>query len=273
MARKPGPANGAPPLRLPPGKSADAAGYAVGYAKPPEKTRFAPGQSGNPKGRPKGARNKAPRLNEERLKAIVLAEAYRTIKVNDGPRQVTMQVAQAVVRAISLNALKGHHRAQRLFSDLLGQTEASHKALHDEWLKTALDYKLGWQREIERCRQQGLPIPDPVPHPDHIDMDMRTGEIVIDGPMTESQRDAGRNLIEHLFESQDETEWFRKAAARERDPKQRERCEALSQSEAARRLKLLRRVLGVPWLAREWQAALLRRREEGKRRDPGAKKA
>lgn len=31
-------------------------GYDVGYAKPPVGTRFKPGQSGNPKGRPRGQR-------------------------------------------------------------------------------------------------------------------------------------------------------------------------------------------------------------------------
>jgi hypothetical protein len=31
--------------------------YKVGYGKPPKRTRFRPGQSGNPKGRPKGVRN------------------------------------------------------------------------------------------------------------------------------------------------------------------------------------------------------------------------
>jgi hypothetical protein len=48
--------------------------YEVGYAKPPLETRFKKGQSGNPRGRPRGTRNKLPALNEERLKAIVLQE-------------------------------------------------------------------------------------------------------------------------------------------------------------------------------------------------------
>ncbi len=29
----------------------------VGYCKPPKRTRFQPGQSGNPRGRPKGTKN------------------------------------------------------------------------------------------------------------------------------------------------------------------------------------------------------------------------
>lgn len=53
-------------------------GYDVGYGKPPVATRFVRGKSGNPKGRPKGSSNKPklPALNEERMKTILLQEAW-----------------------------------------------------------------------------------------------------------------------------------------------------------------------------------------------------
>jgi hypothetical protein len=249
-----------PCLRLPTPQALGESSYGVGYGKPPAATRFKPGQSGNPKGRPKGARNRMPQLNEERLKSIVMAEAYRTIKVNDGPRQVDMQVAQAVVRAISLNALKGHHRAQHLFAQLLGQTEASNKVLYDEWLNTALEYKVQREREIDRCKRLGLPEPDPVLHPDHIDLDMKTGQIVVEGPFTCKQSDAGRKLVEQLMEGLDQSDWFSKERKRTRDPERRARLDALIAQETKHRDKLLKRVLNLPWLALEWARASRERR-------------
>jgi Family of unknown function (DUF5681) len=81
--------------------------YDVGYCKPPEASRFKPGQSGNPKGRPRGARNKMPALNDERLKAIIIREAYRTIKVREGKMQISTSMAEALVRSLAVNAARG----------------------------------------------------------------------------------------------------------------------------------------------------------------------
>ena len=76
--------------------------YEVGYCKPPTTTRFQKGKSGNPRGRPKEAKDKFPAINEERMKSILIEEAYRAIKVRDGSREVTIPMIRAVVRSMRL---------------------------------------------------------------------------------------------------------------------------------------------------------------------------
>lgn len=175
-----------PKLNLP--ASLDEPAYEVGYGKPPSDTRFTPGRSGNPKGRPRGSKNKKPALNEERLKDIILEEAYRSITVRDGHRNVSVPMAQAVVRSMAVNAVKGQHRAQRLFAEMLSSTERQNKALADEWLQTAIEYKVEWERELYRRETLGITnLPPPMPHPDQVKIDMDTGQAHIEGPMTKEQ--------------------------------------------------------------------------------------
>lgn len=78
--------------------------YLVGYGKPPVHTRFAKGRSGNPKGRPRGAKNMAT-LIEEALNERV------TVKENGRTRRITKKAAafkQAVNKAAAgdLKALR-----------------------------------------------------------------------------------------------------------------------------------------------------------------------
>ncbi len=185
-SRKTG-AHGPRPGQL--GALAAGASYDVGYAKPPEGSKFRKGQSGNPRGRPKGARNKLPALHEERMKAIILEEAYRTITVRDGLRNVTVPIARAVLRSLAVNAVKGQYRSQRLFAELLAGVESSNRALHDEWLDIAVDYKVGWEIELDRRKRLGIiDAPEPLPHPDHIVFDNRTGMVRISGPSTREEK-------------------------------------------------------------------------------------
>ncbi|GGE21767.1 hypothetical protein GCM10011529_30520 [Polymorphobacter glacialis] len=56
--------------------------YAVGFGKPPTGRPFAPGRSGNPKGRPKGAKNFHTLLDEALNQKIVMRERGRETMVS-----------------------------------------------------------------------------------------------------------------------------------------------------------------------------------------------
>ena len=76
----------------------------VGYGLPPRKHQFKPGQSGNPGGRPKGAKG---------LKAELLAVINEqvTVTVNGKPRRKRM--LSLALRSLAAEAAKGKIGAQR----------------------------------------------------------------------------------------------------------------------------------------------------------------
>jgi hypothetical protein len=76
--------------------------YAVGYGRPPQATRFKAGQSGNPKGRPKGSHNLFTLLND----------AMQTrVPVTINGRRVYLTKAEVAIRQQVDNAAKGDLRA------------------------------------------------------------------------------------------------------------------------------------------------------------------
>jgi hypothetical protein len=75
---------------------------AVGYKHPPREHQFRRGQSGNPSGRPKGARNFRSELREE------LSEL---ITVRDGEREIQVSKQRALIKSLVAAAIDGNQRA------------------------------------------------------------------------------------------------------------------------------------------------------------------
>ena len=94
-----------PRKRKPPTKKRTgpaAADNDVGYGKPPRANQFKPGESGNPKGRPKGARSEATILQDLLQHKIGLSEHGKT-------RRITLH--EAILRRIAEDCLKGNTKS------------------------------------------------------------------------------------------------------------------------------------------------------------------
>ena len=103
----------------------------IGYRKPPEAHRFKKGQSGNPRGRPKGAKSDIAVPSERTLRDMVLKEARRLITVGEGDRSVTLTIAEAIIRTLAVNAAKGKGPAQRLFTKMLSMAEQENEKIRE----------------------------------------------------------------------------------------------------------------------------------------------
>ena len=72
--------------------------FQIGYGKPPKQTRFKPGQSGNPRGRPSGTRN---------LKTDLAEELAERIAISEGGRRQAVSKQRGMLKQLMAKALKG----------------------------------------------------------------------------------------------------------------------------------------------------------------------
>jgi hypothetical protein len=92
-----------------------AADYAVGYGRPPVAARFLLGRSGNPRGRPQGARN---------LATIVAAALAERVTVNQNGRRRRITKLEAAVKQMVNRAAAGDIRVTQLLLALVQTYEA-----------------------------------------------------------------------------------------------------------------------------------------------------
>jgi hypothetical protein len=89
--------------------------YEVGYGKPPRHTRFIKGQSGNPRGRPPGAKNLKTLLSEALNETVIVTE-------NGGRRKVTKR--QAIITQLVNRSATADFRAIKILLDMLREIES-----------------------------------------------------------------------------------------------------------------------------------------------------
>ena len=79
--------------------------YKVGYKKPPLHSRFKKGQSGNPRGRPRGSKNFSTLLTDALNEPVVVTEDGKRRKISKrelGVRQLVNKFAMAEAQATKI---------------------------------------------------------------------------------------------------------------------------------------------------------------------------
>ncbi len=122
---------------MPPNDERD---YQVGYGKPPRHTRYVEGQSGNPRGRPPGAKNMKTLLSKALNELVIVTE-------HGGRRKVSKR--EAIVTQLVNRSAKADYRAIQILLGMLRDVEGDTDAHSSDAAFTEAD-----QQIIQRIRSR-----------------------------------------------------------------------------------------------------------------------
>jgi len=97
--------------------------YEVGYGKPPRETRFVKGRSGNPRGRPRGAKSFNTLLSDKLDEPVTVAE-------NGGRRKISKR--EAIVTQLVNRSAAADFRAIKILLDIVRDIERQTEPISSE---------------------------------------------------------------------------------------------------------------------------------------------
>ena len=161
------------------------------------------------RGSPTGATGPQPlAVSNQRANRLLMEEAYRPVIVREGERTMELPAIQAVFRAMGVSAMKGNRFAQRTLAELVQRVEVEEHQARLDHLETMIDYKCGWENAIDEARELGLPVPDPVPHPDDVILDFINARATVCGPLTKEDKIEWDRLLRHRDDLQNQVSHF-----------------------------------------------------------------
>ena len=196
------------------------------YRKPPVEHQFKTGRSGNPHGRPPKKKAVPPGFGAlgggiaDRMAAMALDEATRSVTVREGDKVSEIPAMQAVMRTMFRAAAQGDIKAARQLMEVVAPAERQRTGTAVEMLQDMARYKEKYGPIFEQHEREGLDPPDIYPHPDDILIDQATGEVTIDGPIDKEQAGARQAIRQLALESI--RRYFEVEAALEKEPANRE---------------------------------------------------
>lgn len=123
--------------------------YDVGHGKPPKEHQFKPGQSGNPKGRPKGPGN---------IYKLIAKHASKKVTVIEGGVEKKMPKMDVVISAMFNAASKGNVPAARLLTNMIAvaaqmSADEAQTGYSDEDLQVMLA-EADWQKMLVDLKEE-----------------------------------------------------------------------------------------------------------------------
>ncbi|MGE3645013.1 MAG: DUF5681 domain-containing protein [Beijerinckiaceae bacterium] len=168
------------------------------HPAPARDTRFKPGRSGNPKGRPRRSEPEALSIEQQPTKSALIRASRQKLQVREGDRIFEMDATTALVRAAQQTALKGSPYMQHRMLETIMKIEREEAGELESSRTFWADYKKCCYELLESERMARNPHTALYPHPDDVII-ASSGKVSFVGPMDE----AGQTALERTIAIRD----------------------------------------------------------------------